>query len=63
MIALGKVPVMIIEPDAVWTENPLDDPAITDSEADMVGFTDGDEGVGGIVRIWLFAHEPNRSRH
>ena len=48
MIALGKVPVMIIEPDAVWTENPLDDPAITDSEADMVGFTDGDEGVGGI---------------
>ena len=48
MIELGKVPVMIIEPDAVWLENPLDDPAITDSEADIVGFTDGDEGVGGI---------------
>ena len=48
IIALGKVPVMIIEPDAVWIENPLDDPAIADSDADIVGFTDGDEGANRI---------------
>lgn len=48
IVELGKVPIMIIEPDAVWLENPLDDPVITDSDADIVGYTDGKVGVNAI---------------
>jgi hypothetical protein len=56
IIDLGKVPVMIIEPDAVWLENPLDDPQIADSDADIVGFTDG--GPGGDIGFGFLRMNP-----
>ena len=46
------VDLLVAEPDAVWTRNPLEDPDLMDRGVDIVGISDGSGGIGfGFIRI------------
>jgi len=45
----ARIPLLLFEPDALWVQNPLDDPALI-SNADLLGFDDhqGKPGFGWL---------------
>ena len=48
----AKIPFLLCEPDALWVQNPLHDPALQ-STAEMVYFSDNEEIPGfGFMRLW-----------
>ena len=48
----ARIPFLLFEPDALWVENPLKDPALWTGE-DLVGFDDHKGRPGfGWLRIW-----------
>jgi len=50
-IIKAHIPFVLCEPDAIWVQNPLEDPAMK-SSADIIGFDDADGVPGfGFMRV------------